>query len=56
MSDKISAEWLLLFNNLNELQKRCAAAIKAKELGYGGISEVARHTGRELTEMLIFLN
>lgn len=45
MSEKISAEWLLLFNNLNELQKRCAAAIKAKELGYGGISEVARHTG-----------
>ena len=42
---KISKEWLLLFNNFNEIQKRCAAAIKAKELGYGGVSEVSRVTG-----------
>ena len=42
---KISKEWILLFNNFNEIQKRCAAAIKAKELGYGGVSEVSRVTG-----------
>ena len=31
---KISKEWLLLFNNFNEIQKRYAAAIKAAQLGF----------------------
>ena len=42
---KITKSWLILFHNLNEIQKRYAAAVKAEELGYGGISEVSRMTG-----------
>ncbi len=41
----ISKEWILLFRNFNELQKRCAAAIKAEEIGFGGTAEVIRATG-----------
>ncbi len=36
---------LTLLPHLNEKQKRFAAAIEAKALGYGGISQVARVTG-----------
>lgn len=48
-SQNISKEWLHGFNLLNELQKRRFAAIKAKELGYGGISIVNRATGLSRT-------
>ncbi len=40
-----SKEYVLLFCNINWLQKRCVAAIKAKEIGYGGVAEVIRATG-----------
>ena len=41
----ISNEWLKLFNTLSESQKRWAAAVKASEIGYGGISAISRVTG-----------
>ncbi len=37
--------WLILFNSLNEVQKRRMAALKAKDLGYGGVTTVANQTG-----------
>ncbi len=42
--NKISNEWLKLFNTLSESQKRWAAAVKASEIGYGGISMTSRVT------------
>lgn len=48
-SQNISKEWVHGFNLLNELQKRRFAAIKAKELGYGGVSIVSRTTGLSRT-------
>lgn len=38
----ISKEWMKVFSLLNEMQKRFFAAEKSIELGYGGISEVAK--------------
>ena len=37
--------WMKMFENLNESQKRWFAALKANEIGYGGISAVAKETG-----------
>ncbi len=42
--NKISDEWLKFFNTLSESQKRWAAAVKASEIGYGGISAISRAT------------
>jgi transposase len=41
--------WLKLFKSLNEVQKRLFAALKAKELGYGGISKVSKLSGLSKT-------
>ena len=38
-----------MFENLNESQKRWFAALKANEIGYGGISAVAKETGLSRT-------
>ncbi len=38
-------DWLRVFVTLNESQKRWFAAIKASELGYGGITLVSESTG-----------
>lgn len=43
-NQSVSKEWLRAFSSLNEAQKRCFAAVKASEIGYGGISEVSRVT------------
>lgn len=45
----ISKEWILLFNTLSESQKRWMAAIKAKEIGYGGITKISNLTGLSRT-------
>ena len=45
----LSKEWLKVFHDLNESQKRWFAALKAIELGYGGISTVARATSLSRT-------
>ena len=41
----VSIEWVAVFNTLPELQKRWFAAVKALELGHGGISKINRVTG-----------
>ena len=46
---EISKEWIKAFGYLNEPQKRWFAAVKAKELGYGGVSQVSRATGLSRT-------
>lgn len=46
---EISKEWMKAFSSLNEPQKRWFAAVKAKELGYGGVSKVSRATGLSRT-------
>ena len=46
---EISKEWIKAFGYLNEPQKRWFAAVKAKELGYGGVSQVSRTTGLSRT-------
>ena len=45
----IAKSWLKFFNTLNESQRRWAAAVKAAEIGYGGISQLARSTGLSRT-------
>ena len=47
--EHINQEWKLLFSDLNESQKRRFAALKALELGYGGISAVCKYTGLSRT-------
>lgn len=47
--NEISKEWMKLFNTLSESQKRWSAAVKASEIGYGGISKVSRETGLSRT-------
>ena len=47
--DPISSQWLRLFVTLNESQKRIYAAIKALEIGYGGVSKVSLATGLSRT-------
>ena len=49
MNYEISKEWIKAFGSLNEAQKRWFAAVKAKELGYGGVSKVSRATGLSRT-------
>lgn len=46
---KISGEWLKFFHTLSESQKRFAAALKAKDLGHGGITEASKVTGLSRT-------
>jgi len=41
--------WNVLFEDLNEAQKRRLAALKALELGYGGVSAVSKQTGLSRT-------
>ncbi len=41
--------WLKLFETLSESQKRLFAALKAQELGYGGVSRVSEFTGLSRT-------
>ena len=45
----ISEEWLTLFWALTESQKRWFAAVKSREIGYGGVSIVSRATGLSRT-------
>jgi len=45
----IDKSWLKVFSALSEQQKRWFAAVKAKEIGYGGISNVSRETGLSRT-------
>ncbi len=49
MEKKVSKEWLKIFIELNESQKRWLAANKSLEFGYGGISIVSRATGLSRT-------
>ncbi len=44
-NSKKFTEWLKVFQSQNESQKRWLAALKSKELGYGGIKIVAELTG-----------
>ena len=46
---EVSKEWLKIFNELNESQKRWLAANKSLELEYGGISIVSRATNLSRT-------
>lgn len=45
----IEKSWLKFFGTLNESQRRWAAAVKAAEIGYGGISQLGRVTGLSRT-------
>lgn len=49
MEKEVSKEWLKAFENLNESQKRWVAAVKAVELGYGGVSIVGLATNLSRT-------
>lgn len=49
----IDKNWLKVFSTLSEPQKRWFAAVKAKEIGYGGISNVSRETGLSRTTITI---
>ena len=49
MEKILSKGWLKAFNDLNESQKRWFGALKALELGYGGISIVSRATNLSRT-------
>jgi len=42
---------LKLLPHLNEKQKRLAAALEAKTIGYGGVSKVSRATGMDCTPL-----
>lgn len=46
---KLSKEWLKAFQCLNEPQKRWFCAVKALELGYGGVTVVSLATGMSRT-------
>ena len=46
---EISSQWITAFLSLNEPQRRWFAAVKAQELGYGGISAVSKATGLSRT-------
>ena len=45
----IRKEWLKVFDTFSESQKRWSAAVKAFELGYGGIACVSTETGMSRT-------
>jgi len=49
----IDKSWLKVFSVLSEQQKRWFAAVKAKEIGYGGISNVSRETGLSRTTITL---
>lgn len=49
----IEKSWLKIFSTLSEPQKRWFAAVKAKEIGYGGISSVSRETGLSRTTITL---
>ena len=44
MKKVVTNEWLKVFESLDESQRRWFAALKAQELGYGGVSSVSRAT------------
>lgn len=46
---EISSQWMTAFLSLNEPQRRWFAAVKAQELGYGGVSAVSKATGLSRT-------
>ncbi|HJO56412.1 MAG TPA: ISAzo13 family transposase [Candidatus Scalindua sp.] len=47
--DCFSKEWIMFFNTLSESQKRWLAAIKAQDIGYGGITKMGNLTGLSRT-------
>ena len=49
---EISKDWIRTLQSLNEPQRRWFAAVKAKELGYGGVSSVSRATGLSRTTII----
>ncbi len=51
--NNIDKNWLKVFSTLSEQQKRWLAAVKAKEIGYGGISNVSRETGLSRTTITL---
>lgn len=46
---ELSKEWMTAFLSLNEPQRRWFAAVKAQEIGYGGVTAVSRATGLSRT-------
>lgn len=48
--------WMKIFENLNESQKRWFAALKANEIGYGGISKVSNATNLSRTTITKGIN
>lgn len=52
----ISKDWLKVFWDLNESQRRWIAASKSLEIGYGGTSQVSRATGLSRTTITDGIN
>lgn len=49
MKESIKNEWKVIFDTLNECQKRWFAAQKSLEIGHGGISQVSKMCGLSRT-------